>query len=130
MKEAVMEQARLPLDHGSSVQRTIRPEAPVKGTIIGVCRTQEVFINGVELLRKDSLRPMNHSPTGFAWGYGGSGPAQLALAILLKFVNEPTALSLHQDFKREVIAQLDGKQPFCLLVKRIRAWLGSKGVRV
>jgi len=24
----------------------------------------------------------NHSPTGFEWGYGGSGPAQLALAIL------------------------------------------------
>lgn len=25
----------------------------------------------------------NHSPTGFEWGYGGSGPAQLSLAILL-----------------------------------------------
>lgn len=24
----------------------------------------------------------NHSPDGFAWGYPGSGPAQLALAIL------------------------------------------------
>ncbi len=24
----------------------------------------------------------NHSPSGFEWGYGGSGPAQLALAIL------------------------------------------------
>ena len=24
----------------------------------------------------------NHSPTGFEWGYGGSGLAQLALAIL------------------------------------------------
>lgn len=24
----------------------------------------------------------NHSPTGFEWGYSGSGPAQLALAIL------------------------------------------------
>ena len=24
----------------------------------------------------------NHSPDGFEWGYGGSGPAQLALAIL------------------------------------------------
>src|SRR5262249_40617485 len=24
----------------------------------------------------------NHSPTGFEWGYGGSGPAQLALAII------------------------------------------------
>lgn len=25
----------------------------------------------------------NHSPTGHEWGYGGSGPAQLALDLLL-----------------------------------------------
>ena len=29
------------------------------------------------------LNIRNHSPTGFAWGYGGSGPAQLSLAILV-----------------------------------------------
>src|SRR5467141_965015 len=29
------------------------------------------------------LEARNHSPTGFAWGYGGSGPAQLALALLI-----------------------------------------------
>lgn len=28
------------------------------------------------------LEIRSHSPTGFEWGYGGSGPAQLALAIL------------------------------------------------
>jgi Family of unknown function (DUF6166) len=28
------------------------------------------------------LEIANHSPDGFEWGYGGSGPAQLALAIL------------------------------------------------
>lgn len=28
----------------------------------------------------------NHSPDGFEWGYGGSGPAQLALAILADFL--------------------------------------------
>ena len=31
------------------------------------------------LLRLDLV---NHSPTGFEWGYGGSGPAQLAVAML------------------------------------------------
>jgi hypothetical protein len=30
----------------------------------------------------------NHSPTGFAWGYGGSGPAQLALAILADYLED------------------------------------------
>lgn len=28
------------------------------------------------------LKEVNHSPTGFEWGYNGSGPAQLAYAIL------------------------------------------------
>ena len=32
----------------------------------------------------------NHSPTGFSWGYGGSGPAQLALAILAHYLRETT----------------------------------------
>jgi Family of unknown function (DUF6166) len=49
----------------------------------------------------------NHSPTGFEWGYGGSGPAQLALALLADYLgNDEQALALHQDFKFEVIAGL------------------------
>lgn len=30
----------------------------------------------------------NHSPDGFEWGYAGSGPSQLALAILLDFTGD------------------------------------------
>lgn len=47
----------------------------------------------------------NHSPTGFAWGYGGSGPAQLALAMLSEYfradreVGDILALVLYQGFK-------------------------------
>jgi Family of unknown function (DUF6166) len=42
----------------------------------------------------------NHSPTGFSWGYGGSGPAQLALALLA----DALAVRLHQEFKFKVVA--------------------------
>jgi len=49
----------------------------------------------------------NHSPTGFEWGYGGSGPAQLALAILAER-NDDAALNLYQDFKWACIAQIRG----------------------
>ena len=41
----------------------------------------------------------NHSPTGFEVGYMGSGPAQLALAILLTVLDEEEARRLHQAFK-------------------------------
>lgn len=53
------------------------------------------------------FRWVNHSPTGFEWGYGGSGPAQLAFAILLDhFKNAGQALLYYQDFKESLIAHL------------------------
>ena len=49
----------------------------------------------------------NHSPTGFEWGYGGSGPAQLALAILADHLgNDEQAFNFHHRFKWSVIAEL------------------------
>ncbi len=49
----------------------------------------------------------NHSPAGFEWGYGGSGPAQLALALLADACeNDDVALCHYQQFKRAVIAGL------------------------
>jgi hypothetical protein len=49
---------------------------------------------------------INHSPDGFEWGYQGSGPAQLALAILLDFTRDPElADRYHQMFKSEVVAK-------------------------
>jgi hypothetical protein len=49
----------------------------------------------------------NHSPTGFEWGYGGSGPAQLALAILADhFGNDEQAFNFHHRYKWAVIAEL------------------------
>jgi hypothetical protein len=47
----------------------------------------------------------NHSPTGFGWGYGGSGPAQLALALLADALgDDDLAVRLHQAFKFKVVA--------------------------
>lgn len=43
--------------------------------IKGDWETRRVWINGKELLPGRSQKIVNHSPDGFAWGYGGSGPA-------------------------------------------------------
>lgn len=46
----------------------------------------------------------NHSPTGFQWGYLGSGPAQLALAILADALGDDRrADRCYQEFKRRVV---------------------------
>ncbi len=42
----------------------------------------------------------NHSPTGFEWSYGGSGPAQLALAMCCDaLANDDRAIAVYQRFK-------------------------------
>jgi hypothetical protein len=48
----------------------------------------------------------NHSPSGLEWGYPGSGPAQLALAILADHCGDEQALRFHQRFKWAVIVGL------------------------
>jgi hypothetical protein len=51
----------------------------------------------------------NHSPDGFEYGYDGSGPSQLALAILLDYTSDDIlALASYQEFKWRVIAKLSG----------------------
>ena len=49
----------------------------------------------------------NHSPDGFEWGYRGSGPAQLALALLADCLQDDNeAIGWHQEFKNAVVAGL------------------------
>jgi len=47
-----------------------------------------------------------HSPDGFNWSYSGSGPAQLALALLADaLADDEVAVALYQEFKREFVAR-------------------------
>ena len=66
-----------------------------------------VYLNDRRLDPGPSQNVFNHSPDGFAWGYGGSGPAQLALAVLLvECPSKKIALANYQSFKWDVIAKL------------------------
>src|SRR5690349_13039754 len=61
-------------------------------------------VNGSQLDPRLDL--WNHSSTGFEFGYGGSGPAQLALAILADCCGDEVAVKHHQGFKWAVISCL------------------------
>src|SRR6266536_1613349 len=69
----------------------------------------------VEVVEADGrvrpLRPRNalynHSPDGFAWGYGGSGPAQLALALAADVLDDDeAALDVYQRLKFRIVGRL------------------------
>jgi hypothetical protein len=83
-------------------------------------------------------RHVHYAPTGFDWGFGGSGPADLALNVLALFlplapdatgvalrdgssVSEAT-WALHQAFKYDLIATLP-RAGGHLTAETIRAWI-------
>jgi len=72
-------------------------------TLKGEIETRTVWLDGKKLDPRRSQKYRNHSPDGFNWGYGGSGPAQLALAIMLELTDKADG---YQDFKWSVIAPL------------------------
>ena len=77
--------------------------------------------SGFPLSPRHDLR--NHSPSGFSWGFGGSGPAQLALALLCDALgDEARAQRLYQQFKWEHISSLPIDGAWTMAAEDIRVW--------
>ncbi len=89
---------------------------PTNLLITGDQETREVYINGKYLNPAPSQKVRNHSPDGFNWGYGGSGPAQLALAICLRYLSPSDAQTVYQSFKFNVISQIPQQKDFEITV--------------
>jgi hypothetical protein len=74
---------------------------------VGGCYVIKVEADGSRTELPPRFDLSRHSPDGFQWGYEGSGPAQLALAICADVLeNDGRALELYQSFKRDVIARI------------------------
>jgi hypothetical protein len=93
-------------------------------------RTQSGTVVTVE--REGESRPLdprfdlrNHSPTGFEWGYGGSGPAQLALALAADVLgDDEKAQDVYQRLKFKLVGGLP-EQDWQLSEDRIRSVIDS-----
>ena len=80
-----------------------------KHKLTGNAETREVYLDGKILNPIRSQKYHNHSPDGYNWGYGGSGPAQLALAIMLQLTGKADG---YQDFKWKTIATIPSGKDF------------------
>ena len=87
--------------------------------------TCDVYIGGARLDPDESLAVYSHSLTSFAWGYGGFGPSQLALALLFRVTNRETACMHYQAFKWDLIASLP-QAVFPMPLSTVREWLASQ----
>jgi hypothetical protein len=84
--------------------------------VVGVCRDGER--HNLEL---DDDRLIEAE---FEWGYEGSGPRRLAVAILNDFLRSKVDLALSNAFLRDVVAHLPSE--FELTGAEIAAWLSAR----
>jgi len=84
----------------------------------GAVGGQTVTVNGVPL-----KHIVEHSPTGFQWGYGGSGPADLALSILADCIGLDEARKHYQNFKWGFVANFGNE--WQMTDEQIKDWLRS-----
>jgi len=108
------------------------------------CVPEKVYIGSrvgvptVHVVKGATLRGLAHveyhSPDGFEWGYGGSGPADLALSILADYFGETAeaalkppskAFLLHQYFKSHFLFRAK-KEGFCIHEGQIKDWIESR----
>ena len=69
------------------------------------------------------LEPHGFHSYEFEWGYGGSGPAELAIAILGAVA--PEGKELYQEFKWDVIAKLPFRS-WRLPVGYVKRWVAAR----
>ena len=87
--------------------------------------TVVVTSNGEHLPTRLDL--VNHSPDGFNFGYLGSGPAQLALAILAYVTqDDDVALCNYQRFKEDIVSQWK-TNAWTITDKQVTEWLEERG---
>lgn len=88
----------------------------ITGKLVNGEAVVEVWGNPLENSRPDK------SPTGFSWGYNGSGPAALAHSILSVVATPEIADECYQQFKFDVIGRLPDKD-WELSFDTVKAWL-------
>jgi hypothetical protein len=86
----------------------------------------------VYVVNRNKIQPLRHvclhSPDGFEWGYGGSGPADLALSILADVIGPEEAQDLYQHFKWDVVSSLP-REGWEMSEQEIKEWLKGREVK-
>lgn len=98
------------------IKAYVGSRGPVTGEVVVLCGVTEVGSGMVTecLPLSPRLDVVNHSPDGFEWGYGGSGPSQLAFAILADLIGVSKAVAFYQSFKSAWVAKIDRENPWVL----------------
>lgn len=83
----------------------------------------------VEVVDADGARALHHhvrlSPTGFAWGYSGSGPTDLARSLLADRLGYVPQRRVYFAFREDIVAHLP--RDFVLTFDQVDRWIDEHG---
>jgi hypothetical protein len=98
-----------------------------------------VLVRGADGSERTLAHYVRHSPDGFSWGYGGSGPSDLARCILLDALDYPSRTvgpdteaverlvnAHYQDFKFVFVANWPQVTGWEIHQTEVMAWLESR----
>ncbi|MDD5052535.1 MAG: DUF6166 domain-containing protein [Sulfuricurvum sp.] len=98
------------------------------GVFKGIRTKNGAFVTYNDVPLELRLDLKNHSPMGFEWGYNGSGPRQLALAILSKFISDTDSLNNYEKFYEDFVKVQDLDE-WMLEDNLIFDWLKANEIR-
>jgi len=104
---------------GQRIRMTEDSPSQAPKVIVSVCGEHPI-------MRRNLVHLVRHSPDGFEWGYGGSGPAELARCILADFLgSESLAEEFYQKYKWDVIATINN-DTWEITVPMIMDWFQTR----
>jgi hypothetical protein len=115
----------LPPIAGGAPQRTYRGYSEDDGSAIG---PEAVFVAEENGFARRLRHEQRHSAS-FSWGYGGSGPADLARSILADHLGYLPSPAVYQVFKWEYVARWRQGQAWAITSTEIDRFLASPRVR-
>jgi hypothetical protein len=78
------------------------------------------------------LRCLDFATPTFGWGFHGTAPEELAIAILHDHFGSPgtafegRVLKLYRGFTNDVIAEFENGEPFSISESAIARWIGTQ----
>lgn len=93
-----------------------------RGLIVEGLQLVEVVVNGVE---RPLIHQAHHSPTGMAWGYQGSGPADLARSILADLLGRIPHPAIYNQFWRDYVRTWPKDQPWDVTDEDLIEWIND-----
>lgn len=82
------------------------------------------YDDGIEVIIGPLKHRIYHSPTGFEWGYMGSGPSDLARSILWDYLDQEPTRDLYMEFKEKFVS--GWKDEWEITSKKIQDWISGR----